>query len=71
MTGLLKIAWTGTFQFLVNSASWIVMARLVAGFGDTAIAGYQVSIRILLFFLLSAWGITERSEGYERVPQQC
>jgi putative MATE family efflux protein len=58
MTGLLKIAWTGTFQFLINSASWIVMARLVAGFGDTAIAGYQVSIRILLFFLLPAWGMS-------------
>src|ERR1700754_3235237 len=39
MKGLLKIAWTGTTQFLINSASWIVMARLVAGFGDTAIAG--------------------------------
>src|SRR5260221_8608213 len=55
---LSKIAWTGTKQFLINSASWIVMARLVARFGDTAIAGYQVSIRILLFFLLPAWGIT-------------
>jgi putative MATE family efflux protein len=56
--GLLKIAWTGTMQFLINSASWIVMARLVAGFGDTAIAGYQVAIRILIFFLLPAWGMS-------------
>lgn len=55
---LLKIAWTGTTQFLINSASWIVMARLVAQFKDTAIAGYQVSIRILLFFLLPAWGMS-------------
>jgi putative MATE family efflux protein len=56
--GLLKIAWTGTMQFLINSASWIIMARLVAGFGDTAIAGYQVAIRILIFFLLPAWGMS-------------
>jgi len=55
---LSKIAWTGTTQFLINSASWILMARLVARFGDTAIAGYQVSIRILLFFLLPAWGMS-------------
>jgi putative MATE family efflux protein len=56
--GLLKVAWTGTFQFLINSASWILMARLIARFGDTAIAGYQVSIRVLLFFLLPAWGMS-------------
>jgi putative MATE family efflux protein len=55
---LLKVAWTGTMQFLINSASWILMARLIARFGDTAIAGYQVSIRILLFFLLPAWGMS-------------
>jgi putative MATE family efflux protein len=58
ITGLLNVAWTGTFQFLINSASWILMARLIARFGDTAIAGYQVSIRVLLFFLLPAWGMS-------------
>jgi putative MATE family efflux protein len=57
--GLTKIAWTGTMQFLIGSASWIVMARIIASFNDTAaIAGYQVSIRILLFFLLPAWGMS-------------
>ena len=56
--GLSKVAWTGTVQFLIGSASWIVMARTVASFGDSAIAGYQVAIRILLFFLLPAWGMS-------------
>ncbi len=56
---LTKIAWTGTTQFLIGSASWIVMARIIATFGDTSsIAGYQVSIRVLLFFLLPAWGMS-------------
>ena len=55
---ILNIAWTGTTQFLINSASWIVMTRLVARFGDTAISGYQVSIRVLIFFLLPAWGMS-------------
>ena len=57
--GLIKIAWTGTTQFLIGSASWIVMTRIIASFHDTAAtAGYQVSIRILLFFLLPAWGMS-------------
>lgn len=55
---LAGIAWTGTTQFLIGSASWIVMARIIAQFGDSSIAGYQVSIRLLLFFLLPAWGMS-------------
>jgi len=53
-----NIAWSGTVQFLIGSASWIALARLIAHFGDVAIAGYQVAIRILLFFLLPAWGMS-------------
>src|SRR5579871_6845621 len=57
--GILKIAWTGTAQFIIGSASWIALARIIAAFNDTAIiAGYQVAIRILLFFLLPAWGLS-------------
>jgi putative MATE family efflux protein len=55
---LAKISWTGTMQFLIGSASWIAMARIIAHFHDTAIAGYQVSIRIIIFFILPAWGMS-------------
>lgn len=58
LKALIKIAWTGTVQFLIASASWIVMIRITARFGDAAIAGYQVAIRIFLFFLLPAWGMS-------------
>lgn len=57
--GLTKLAWNVMTQFLIGSASWIVMTRIIASFKDTAAtAGYQVSIRILLFFLLPAWGMS-------------
>jgi putative MATE family efflux protein len=58
LTSLTKIAWTGTTQFLIGSASLIVMVRIIAQFGDAAIAGYQVALRIFLFFLLPAWGMS-------------
>lgn len=58
LKSLLSIAWTGTLQFLIGSASWIVLARLVAKFGSDAIAGYQVALRILMFFILPAWGMS-------------
>ena len=55
---ILRIAWTGTVQFMIGSASWIVMTRIIALFGNEAIAGYQVFIRIFLFFILPAWGVS-------------
>ncbi|MET0243656.1 MAG: MATE family efflux transporter [Flavitalea sp.] len=55
---LLNIAWSGTAQFLITSASWIVLARIVSEFGDTAVAGYGIAIRLMLFFLLPAYGMS-------------
>jgi putative MATE family efflux protein len=56
---LINIAWPATFQFIIASCSWIFLAKLVAESGGSeASAGYQTSIRILLFFLLPAWGIS-------------
>ncbi len=55
---ILRIAWTGTVQFMIGSASWIVMTRIIALFGNEAIAGYQVFNRSFLFFILPAWGVS-------------
>jgi putative MATE family efflux protein len=56
---LVTIAWPATFQFLIASASWIVLAKLVADTGGTsASAGYQVAIRNIVFFILPAWGLS-------------
>ena len=58
MKAILKIASTGTLQFLIGSASWIAMARIVSEFGSDAIAGYTIAIRLLIFFIMPAWGLS-------------
>lgn len=56
---LVNIAWPATFQFVIASCSWIFLAQLVAETGHSAAsAGYQTALRIVMFFLLPAWGIS-------------
>lgn len=58
LKSLLNISVTATLQFLVASASWMVMARITADFGSDAVAGYTIAFRWLVFFLMPAWGLS-------------
>jgi putative MATE family efflux protein len=56
---IVKIAMPGIFQFVIASCSWIFLANLVATTGsDDGSAGYQTAIRLMMFFLLPAWGMS-------------
>ena len=56
---IIHIAWPATFQFIIASGSWIILAKLVAETGGTtASAGYQIAIRNVVFFILPAWGLS-------------
>src|SRR4029078_10093923 len=56
---LIEVAWPATFQFIIQSGSWIAIGILVAKTGGTeATAGYQLAIRNIVFFILPAWGLS-------------
>ncbi|MEM6457149.1 MAG: MATE family efflux transporter [Acidobacteriota bacterium] len=55
---LLRIAWTGVVQYLLATASWVVLVRLLSSFGSSAIAGYTLGLRVLIFLLLPGWGMS-------------
>lgn len=56
---VVKIATPGIFQFVIASCSWIFLAKLVATTGEeNASAGYQTALRLMMFFILPAWGLS-------------
>ncbi|HTN05394.1 MATE family efflux transporter [Agriterribacter sp.] len=59
LKSLANIAWPGSLQFLIGSGSWIVLAGIVAHTGHSeASAGYQIALRVVMFFILPAWGMS-------------
>src|SRR5690606_5367257 len=55
---LLRLSIGGVLQFLIATASWVCLMRIVAPFGDTVVSGYGLAIRVLMFAFLPAWGLS-------------
>jgi putative MATE family efflux protein len=58
MSGVLRLSGLGTVQILIGTASYIGLVRILSVFGSGALAGYTIGIRIILFALLPAFGIS-------------
>src|SRR5688572_8153055 len=58
MASLARLCAVGTFQILLSTTAWIGLIRILATFGSVVVAGFGIAIRIVIFALLPAFGLS-------------
>ncbi len=58
MLGILRTSLGGMGQMIVAMTSWIFLMRILAEISSEAVAGATIAIRIMMFTLMPAWGLS-------------
>ena len=60
MVRLFRVSVGGIVQFLIATASWLGLVRILTPVRRAALAGYTIALRIIVVAILPSWGMTQR-----------
>ncbi len=58
MLNIVKTSLGGVGQMIVAMTSWIFLMRILADVGSEAVAGSTIALRIMMFTMMPAWGLS-------------
>ena len=58
LSNIVRTSLGGVGQMLVAMTSWIFLMRILASIGSEAVAGATIAIRVMMFTMMPAWGMS-------------
>ncbi len=58
ISNIIRTSLGGVGQMIVAMTSWIFVMRIISDFGSQAVAGATIALRIMMFTLMPAWGMS-------------
>jgi Na+-driven multidrug efflux pump len=58
MMKIVRTSLGGIGQMIVSMTSWIFLVRILSDLGSEAVAGSTIAIRIMMFTVMPAWGMS-------------
>jgi putative MATE family efflux protein len=58
IVNIIRTSLGGIGQMIVAMTSWIFIMRIIAEFGSQAVAGATIALRIMMFTMMPAWGMS-------------
>lgn len=58
ISSIVRTSLGGIGQMIIAMTSWIFIMRILAEFGSQAVAGATIALRIMMFTMMPAWGMS-------------